>query len=56
MSKKTYPSSKRITNERPVSLYPLNFKEAVAALLKVKPIPQEKPKEQEKQRQEKSSD
>jgi len=27
----------KTTNEKPVSLYPLNFKEAVAALLKVKP-------------------
>jgi hypothetical protein len=39
MSKDTHPSRKRITNERPVSLYPLSFKEAVSALLKVKPKP-----------------
>ena len=30
-------NDKKITNEKPVSLYPLDFKEAVAALLKVKP-------------------
>jgi len=29
----------KVTNEKPVSLYPLNFKEAVAALLKAKPKP-----------------
>jgi hypothetical protein len=28
---------KKITNEKPVSLFPLNFKEALAALLQVKP-------------------
>ncbi len=27
----------RVTNEKPVSLWPLDFKEALAALLKVKP-------------------
>jgi len=45
----------KVTSEKPVSLYPLDFKEAVAALLKVKPPPKEKPKEQEKQKQEKPS-
>lgn len=35
------------TNEKPVSLYPLDFKEALAALLGVKP----KPKEDDKQEQ-----
>jgi hypothetical protein len=30
-------SEKKTTNEKPISLYPLGFKEAVAALLKVKP-------------------
>jgi hypothetical protein len=29
----------KITNERPLSLFPLDFKEALAALLKVKPKP-----------------
>jgi hypothetical protein len=39
----------RTTNEKPVSLYPLDFKEAVAALLKVKPKPKEgKLKEEQK--------
>ena len=33
---------KKITNEKPVSLYPLDFKVAVAALLKVKPEPKTK--------------
>jgi len=56
MFKKPYPPRKRITNEKPVSLYPLSFKEAVSALLKVKPKPKEEPKQQEKLRQEKSSD
>ena len=28
---------RKITNEKPVSLFPLDFKEAVAAILKVKP-------------------
>ncbi len=28
---------KKITNEKPVSLFPLDFKEALAAFLKVKP-------------------
>jgi len=43
MSKKqSKDSENKITNEKPVSLFPLNFKEAVAALLKVKPKPEEK--------------
>jgi hypothetical protein len=32
---------KKVTNEKPVSLFPLDFKEALAALLKVKPKPKE---------------
>ena len=32
----------KITNEKPISLFPLDFKEAVAALLKVKPPAKEK--------------
>jgi hypothetical protein len=61
MSKKNKKQTSRskdekVTNEKPVSLYPLNFKEAVAALLKVKPKPKEEPKEQEKLRQEKPND
>lgn len=32
-------NSEKTTNEKPVSLYPLGFREAVAALLKVKPKP-----------------
>jgi hypothetical protein len=38
MSKKQgEKESNKITNEKPVSLSPLGFKEALAALLKVKP-------------------
>jgi hypothetical protein len=33
---------KKIANEKPVSLFPLEFTEAVAAILKVKPEPKEK--------------
>ena len=49
---------KKITSEKPISLYPLDFKEAVAALLKVKPLPkEEKPKKKKEQKpKEKSSD
>jgi len=47
--------SNKTTNEKPISLYPLGFREAVAALLKVKPKPKdEQPKEDQKQ--EKPSD
>jgi hypothetical protein len=31
----------KITNEKPVSLFPLDFKEALAAFLQVKPKPKE---------------
>jgi hypothetical protein len=34
---------KKITNKKPVSLFPLDFKEAVTALLKVKPQPKTTP-------------
>lgn len=30
---------KKVTNEKPISLVPLDFKEALAALLKTKPEP-----------------
>jgi hypothetical protein len=33
----TDKSSQKVTNEKPISLFPLDFKEAVAAILKVKP-------------------
>lgn len=36
--------SKKITNENPVSLSPLNFKEALTALLKIKPETKDKKK------------
>ena len=47
----------KTTNEKPVSLAPLKFTEALAALLKVKPK-DEKQEEKEKQekKQKKSSD
>jgi len=32
---------KKTTNEKPISLFPLNFREAVAAILKVKPASKE---------------
>jgi len=41
---------RKITSEKPVSLYPLNFKEAVAALLKVKPKPKEEKVEEKREK------
>jgi hypothetical protein len=38
---------KKVTNERPISLFPLDFKQAVAALLKIKPRRKKKPKPKE---------
>jgi hypothetical protein len=40
---------KKVTNENPVSLAPLNFKEALTALLKVKPKPKEEESEEKKE-------
>jgi hypothetical protein len=41
--------TQKITSEKPVSLSPLNFKEALLALLKTRPEPKEKkPKKQKK--------
>ena len=34
-------SGEKTTNEKPVSVHPLSFKEALAALLKTKPPPKE---------------
>lgn len=39
---------KKTTSEKPVSLAPLDVKEALAALLKVKPQPKEKKKKTKK--------
>ena len=40
---------KKITNEKPVSLFPIPFENALAAFLKVKPKPKEKkPKKKQK--------
>ena len=38
----TTKDEKKITNEKPVSLFPLSFNEAIAAIMKVKPEPKEK--------------
>ncbi len=32
---------KKITNEKPISLFPIDFREALGAFLKVKPKPKE---------------
>jgi hypothetical protein len=40
---------RKVTNEKPVSLSPLGFKEALAALLKVKPKPKEEKTEKKKE-------
>ena len=45
---------KKTTNEKPVSLFPLDFKEAVAALLKVKPEEEKKKEKNNKKPSEKS--
>ena len=57
MNKNQKPHSKdeKVTSEKPVSLSPLGFKEALVALLKVKPKPKEE-KQREEQKQEKPSD
>jgi len=44
---------KKITNEKPVSLFPLDFKEALAALLKVKPKSKEEMDKAIKEKEEK---
>lgn len=46
---------KKTTNEKPVSLSPLSLKEALEALLKIKPKSEEKKKENE-QEQKKSGE
>lgn len=50
MNKKmTSPSRvSKTTNEKPVSLFPLNFNEAVAAFLKVKPEEEKVEKKEQK--------
>jgi len=37
-------TDKKTTNEKPITLSPLSFKDALAALLKIKPQPKEKKK------------
>jgi hypothetical protein len=51
----TTKEEKKITNEKPVSLFPLPFEKALNAFLKVKPKPKEKKKRTRKQTK-KSSD
>ena len=46
----------KITSEKPVSLSPLNFKEAIAALLKVKPKTKEEKAVEKKEENDKPSD
>ena len=41
---------KKITNEKPISLFPLNFNEAVAAIMKVKPEPKKEKKKPTKKK------
>ena len=41
MTKITNSNNKKITNEKPVSLSPLKFKDALAAFMKVKPATKE---------------
>ena len=48
MNKKS-KNQPKTTNEKPVSLYPLGFRDAVAALLKVKPKPKKENVEVEKE-------
>lgn len=42
-------NQQKTTNEKPVSLLPLGFKEALAALLKVKPKTKEEKAEEKKE-------
>ena len=42
-------NQKKTTSEKPVTLSPLNFREALAALLKVKPKPKEEKTEAKKE-------
>lgn len=49
-NKQSKETMNRITNEKPVSLFPLDFKEAVAALLRVKTKPR-KPKTKKSEKQ-----
>ncbi|HUI87373.1 MAG TPA: hypothetical protein VLX61_01485 [Anaerolineales bacterium] len=45
------PEETKTTNEKPISLYPLDFKEVLSATLKIKPSPKEKkPKKQNSQK------
>jgi hypothetical protein len=52
----TTKDEKKTTSEKPVSLNPLNLREALDALLKVKPKPKEKKKRTRKTETKKSSD
>jgi len=53
MTKNKKPEEKKTTSEKPVSLSPLDLKEALSALLKVKPKPKEEQSKKEEKKQEK---
>jgi len=55
MEKKHKKSETRTTSEKPVSLSPLKFKEALAGLLKVRPEKEENEKDEEIAGEEESS-
>lgn len=55
MNKETEEEEK-VTNEKPVSLAPLNLREALEGLLKVKPKEKPKKKPRKKKETKKSSD
>jgi hypothetical protein len=54
LARKYAMTSKKTTNEKPVSLNPLNLKEALDGLLKVKP--KDKPEKKPRKKIKKSSD
>ena len=58
MSKKKSKNNEeaKVTSEKPVSLNPLNLREALEGLLKVKPKDKTKKKPRKKQESKKSSD
>lgn len=52
----TTKDEKKTTNEKPVSLSPLNFQEALAGLMKVKPEPKPAKKPRKKNETKKKRD
>jgi hypothetical protein len=47
---------KKTTSEKPVSLNPLNLKQALEGLLQVKPKPKEKPKKKRRRKEKTTQD